>query len=171
MSEWRVGGNLAAKWDYDAEKLRVSVLRYGIICAIVHQDVSMCLGKLGLPAASSSAVMVGSAAWILHKACFTVVPNLQSDLHQNSCRGLVKIAWAYFCIYICNSMGVFLFCFFFCFNGGRGNNQMQLRFRCALNHSLSPHHWALFQRTEIWLSGLSVVYLEYVGILWAELHR
>lgn len=46
-----------------------------------------------LPAVSSSAVMVGSAAWILHKACFTVVmPYLQSDLHQNSCRGLVKIA-------------------------------------------------------------------------------
>lgn len=46
-----------------------------------------------LPAVSSSAVMVGSAAWILHKACSAVVmPNLQSDLHQNSCRSLVKIA-------------------------------------------------------------------------------
>lgn len=49
-------------------------------------------GQAVSPAASSSAVMVGSAAWILHKACFTVVPNLQSDLHQNSCRGLVNIA-------------------------------------------------------------------------------
>lgn len=160
MSEWRVGGNLAAKWDYDTEKLRVSVLRYAIICAIVYQNVNMCLGKLGLPAASSSAVMLGSAAWILHKACFTAVPNLQSDLHQNSCRGLVKIAWAYFCIYICNSMGVFfLFCFaLLCFNGERGNNQLQLRFRCALNHSLSPDHWALFQRTE-WLSQISLWYI------------
>lgn len=46
-----------------------------------------------LPAVSSSAVMVGSAAWILHKAYSTVVmPNLQSDLHQNSFRSLVKIA-------------------------------------------------------------------------------
>lgn len=93
MSEWRVGANLAAKWDCDTEKLRVSVLSYGTVCAIVYQDMSVCLGKLCLPAVSSSAVMVESAAWILHKACFTVVmPYLQSDLHQNSCRGLVKIA-------------------------------------------------------------------------------
>lgn len=113
----------------------------------------MCPGKLCLPAASSGAVMVGSVVWILHKACFTVVPNLQSDLHQNSCRGLVKIACAYFCIYIYNSMFVWVF-----LNGGREHNQMQLRFQCVLNHSLSPHHWALFQRIE-WLSQIPLWYI------------
>lgn len=46
MSEWRVGANLAAKWDCDTEKLRVSVLSYGTVCAIVYQDMSVCLGKL-----------------------------------------------------------------------------------------------------------------------------
>lgn len=155
VSKWRVVANLAAKCDCDTEKSWVSVLRYGIIRAIVYQDVSVCLGKLCLPAASGSVVMVGSAAWILHKACFTVVPNLQSDLHQNSCRGWVKIAWAYFLIYIYNSVFV---CFFFFLNGGRGTKQMQLRFRCVLNHSLSSHHWALFQRIE-WLSQISLWYI------------
>lgn len=46
VSEWRVGANLAAKWDCDTEKLRVSVLSCGIICPIVYQDISVCLGKL-----------------------------------------------------------------------------------------------------------------------------
>lgn len=46
MSGWRVGANLAAKWDCGREKFRVSVLRHGVICVIVYQDLSMYLGKL-----------------------------------------------------------------------------------------------------------------------------
>lgn len=125
----------------------------------------MCLGKLCLPAASTSAAMVGSTARILHEACFTVVPNLQSDLHQNSCRGWVKIAWAYFCIYIYNSKLVF----FLTWGKGKQPNAAEISM-CPEPQPISP---SLSLVSEDWMtvSDLSMVYLEYVVILWAELHR
>lgn len=39
-------GHLAAKWERDTEKLRIALLRYGIIPASVYQDRSVCAGKL-----------------------------------------------------------------------------------------------------------------------------
>lgn len=80
--------HLTAKWDCDTEKLRTTVLRYGIIRASVHKDMNACAGELCVfQQYLIVAVMVLSAVWFFCKArCTVVMPNLQSDLHQNSRR-------------------------------------------------------------------------------------